>query len=80
MTRDDLVASALVLSFAALVTAHLTLVAGLIFHRPRWHALVALVVFPLAPYWGAKYGKVPRAAFWIASAGAYLALRWLASR
>jgi hypothetical protein len=80
MTRDDLVASALVLSFAVLVTVHVSLVARLAARAPRWKALVALLVAPLAPYWGAKQGRRVQAALWIASATAYVALRWLAAK
>jgi hypothetical protein len=80
MTRDDLVASALVLGFASFVTVHVTIVAGLALRRPRWRALVALAVAPMAPYWAAKNGKVARAALWGATAAAYLVLRRLAAR
>ncbi len=79
MTRDELVASALVLSFACLVTAHAAIVAGLARHRPRWRAAVALFAPPMAPWWG--YRDMPvRVALWVASAIAYGVLRVLATR
>jgi hypothetical protein len=40
------------LAFAALVTAHVRLLFGLVAREPRVRALWALVVPPLAPYWG----------------------------
>jgi hypothetical protein len=78
MTRDEVVASALVLAFAALVTTHGVLVATLAAKPPRWHALAALVVPPLAPYWGARRGRYVGATLWAVSAVAYLVLRQLA--
>lgn len=80
MSRDDLVASALVLSFALLVTAHVALVVGLATRPPRWRALVALFAAPLALYWGYKEGMRGRGAIWIVSAAAYGVMRILASR
>jgi hypothetical protein len=79
MTRDELVASALVLSFASLVTVHAAIVAGLARRRPRWRAALALIAPPLAPWWGYRDMRV-RVALWVAGAIAYGALRLLASR
>ena len=79
MSRDELVAVALVLAFAALVTAHVLLVLGLAARPPRWRALVALVVPPLAPWWGRAAMRL-RAAAWIVAALAYAVLRALAGR
>ncbi len=42
------------LAFAALVTAHVRLLFGLLGREPRLRALWALLVPPLAPYWGYK--------------------------
>jgi hypothetical protein len=39
-------------SFGLLVTAHVALAVGLLLRSPRWRGLVALVVPPLALYWG----------------------------
>ena len=80
MTRDEFVASALVAAFAALVTAHGTLVAGLATRPPRWRALVALVAAPLAPYWAYKERMRGRAVVWVAGAVAYVVLRVVAGR
>jgi hypothetical protein len=78
MSRDELVAAALVLAFAAAVTAHVTLVLGLAGRAPRWRALAALVVPPLAPYWGWS-GLRTRAVLWVAAIAAYGVLRIVAS-
>jgi len=78
--RDEVVAGGLVLAFATLVTAHVMLVAALGAPPRRWHALVALVAPPLAPFWGWRRGLRARAGVWVAAAFAYVALRWLASR
>lgn len=80
MSRDEIVSVALVLAFASLVTAHVVLVAGLLGRRPRWRSLVALVIAPLAPWWGAREAMRWRTRAWLGSAIAYLVLRWLASR
>ncbi len=79
MARDDLIAVALVLAFALLVTAHATIVAGLASRPPRWRGLAALVAAPLAPYWGYRQGMRLRAALWMTSAAAYAVLRTLAA-
>jgi len=80
MTRDEGVMAAVVLSFAALTTAHLTLVAGLAGRSPRWRAAVAAVVAPLAPYWGFRSKMGARAGIWVASAAVYAVARILAGR
>jgi hypothetical protein len=79
MTRDDLLAGALILAFAAFVTSHVALVAGLARVPPRKRALLALFVPPFALYWGFRAGMVVRATLWLASVLAYGALRVLAS-
>ncbi len=68
------------LSFSVLATAHVALVIGLAIRPPRWRALVALPVAPLAPYWGARAGMPVRAVLWGVSAIAYLTLRVIARR
>jgi hypothetical protein len=79
MSRDEAVAIGLVLAFAALVTAHVTIVAGLLARRPRWRAPVALVVAPLAPYWAWQAMRA-RALVWVAAAAAYVVALLLAMR
>jgi len=80
MTTDELLAGALLVAFATLVTAHVALVAGLAGRLPRWRAAVALVAPPLAPYWGYRARMGARAAIWVASAAAYTVLRLVAGR
>lgn len=53
-----------VLAFAFLVTAHLAIAVGLVAKTPRWRALVALVVAPLAPYWAWREHMRVRAGIW----------------
>jgi hypothetical protein len=79
MSRDEIVAGLLVLAFAVVVTSHVALVVGLAGRPPRWRALVALVVPPLAPYWGWN-GLRRRSVLWVVGAAAYLVLRVVASR
>jgi hypothetical protein len=80
MTRDEWLTLSLVVAFATLATTHVTLLVGLAARRPRWRALAAALVFPLAPYWGARNGMPVRCAVWVGSAAGYAVLRWMASR
>jgi hypothetical protein len=80
MTRDEWTMAALVATFASLATAHVTIVAGLAGRPPRWRALAASIVVPLAPFWGFRERMHVRAALWISSAVAYAVARWLAAR
>jgi hypothetical protein len=64
-TRDIVVLSVLLVAFAALVTAHVTIAAGLMRRRPRWHAPLAFVVAPLAPYYAVREHMRLRAFAWI---------------
>ena len=70
-SMDTLLLAVLLLAFATLVTAHVTLSVGLALRAPRWRALVAFCVPPLAPYWGFRAGMPVRAIAWIVSAAAY---------
>jgi hypothetical protein len=80
MTRDDWITVTLIVAFATLMTAHVTLVAGLLARQPRWRALAAALLPPLAPAWGLRAGMPGRTAVWVTSAIAYGVVRWLASR
>jgi hypothetical protein len=80
MSSDERIFLSLVVSFSALATAHVALVIGLAIRPPRWRALVALPIAPLAPYWGARAGMPVRAVVWALSAIAYLTLRVVARR
>jgi uncharacterized membrane protein YphA (DoxX/SURF4 family) len=61
----------LAVAFGALVTAHVALVFGLAARPPRWRALVALVVPPLAPYWGWQERHRVASTTWMAALVAY---------
>jgi|HubBroStandDraft_6_1064221.scaffolds.fasta_scaffold828820_2 hypothetical protein len=80
MTRDEWITVGLIIAFAALVTAQVTIVVGLFARPPRWRALAAAIAPPLAPALGMRAGMPGRAVTWIVSAIGYAFLRWLASR
>jgi hypothetical protein len=80
LSHDECVVVALDVAFATLVTAHVTIVAGLASRPPRWRAAVALVLPPLAPYWAARAGMHARWVTWVAAAAAYAVCLWLAYR
>jgi hypothetical protein len=61
----------LVVAFATWLTTHVTLAVGLVRRAPRWHALVALLVAPLAPWWGWQAKMRLRAALWMTAAAVY---------
>jgi hypothetical protein len=56
-----------------LLVAHVTLVIGLLRRDPWWRGLVALVVPPLAPYWGYEAKLRRRVTLWVLSLAVYLA-------
>jgi hypothetical protein len=80
MASGEWVIVAVVIAFATLITAHVTIVAGLAGRPPRWRAIAAFFVVPMAPYWGVRERMFARSAAWIASAAAYAVGRWLAAR
>jgi hypothetical protein len=55
------------------LVAHVTLVIGLLRRDPWWHGLVALVVPPLAPFWGYEAKLRGRVTLWVTSLVVYLA-------
>jgi sugar phosphate permease len=59
------VAVALIASFAALLTAHVSIVATLLRREPRWRGLVALPVAPLAMYWALRERMYVRGVLWL---------------
>ncbi len=79
-TRDVVVLSILLVAFAALVTTHVTIAAGLLRRRPRWHALLAFVVAPLAPYYAAREQMRARTFAWIGALVVYVTALVLARR
>jgi hypothetical protein len=58
-----------------LVTAHVALVAGLFWVTPRWRALLALLVPPLAPYFGWQARRYVWSGVWLLAGIAYIASR-----
>lgn len=62
--KNLIVVGTLILAFALFITAHVTIVYGLAFRPPRWRALVALFVAPLAPYWAWRERMRIRAGVW----------------
>lgn len=61
----------LVGAFACLVTVHVSIAWGLAWRRPRWRALSALLVVPLAPWLAFRARLRARAVAWLVSAIAY---------
>jgi hypothetical protein len=77
--KDALLVTGLVVTFAVLCTVHVAIVASLLRQHPRWRALVAFVVPPLAPYWALRTGMVVRGGIWIGSVILYTTLLGLAA-
>ncbi len=80
MLRDEIVFGVLVVAFAALVTVHVAICAALVHHKSLWRLPIALVVFPLAPYWAWRQRMHVRALAWIGALVAYALARILAAR
>jgi hypothetical protein len=55
------------------LVAHVTLVIGLLRRPPWWRGLVALVVPPLAPFWGYEARLRGRVTLWVVTLVVYLA-------
>lgn len=55
------------------LVAHVTLVIGLLRRKPWWRGLVALVVPPLAPFWGYEAELRGRVTLWVVTLAVYLA-------
>lgn len=72
---DVLVTVSIITSFAALVTAHVAVCAGLAARDPWWRGAVALVVPFLAPFWAFRERMGKRAIAWTASGAVYVATR-----
>jgi len=71
--RDAVIVTLLVLGFALLVTTHVALCGFLVLHaKPRWRGLAALVVPPLAPWWGLREGRTITTILWLVSLLLYL--------
>jgi hypothetical protein len=62
---------ALAVALVAFVAAHFTLVAGIARRGPWWRAPAALLVAPLAPWWGWHLGMHRSTIAWGAALAAY---------
>jgi hypothetical protein len=72
---DLAVMLALVGSFALLVTAHVAIAVGLALKPPRWRGPVALLLPPLAPFWGMRERMRIRTRLWVAALFVYILAR-----
>ena len=77
--RDIVIVGALVLAFAVLFTVHVTITLSLARRTPRWRALVALVIAPVAPIWAWREHMHVRATIWVVALVAYATTRIIAS-
>jgi hypothetical protein len=59
------------LSLLVFAGAHVSLLGFLVAHAPRLRALVALLVPPLAPYWGWQSGLKMRVYVWTTALALY---------
>jgi hypothetical protein len=69
---------ALAIALAAFVLAHGTLVVALATRREWLRAAGALLVVPLAPWWGWQIGQRVATLVWLAALGAYAGLTFAA--
>jgi hypothetical protein len=73
--KDVLVLGALVVGFAAAMTFHIALVVGLAHRIGPARGFIALVIPPLAPYWGFGVRMRVRSVAWIVSVVIYIVAR-----
>jgi len=59
-------------AFAVLVTTHVVLVVSLSLRKPHWRGLLALLLPPLAPYWGMEEQMRFRSALWVGALVVYV--------
>jgi hypothetical protein len=78
-TVDVAIVATLIGAFGLLVTAHVALSAALLLRPPRWRALAALLLPPLAPYWGYREGWHAGSLVWVAAFCLYAVARMAAS-
>jgi hypothetical protein len=69
--RGSLLTALLVGALAGEIAAHVALIAGLVARRPRWRGLLAILIPPLAPYWGWSAGMHRRVYAWCAALALY---------
>jgi hypothetical protein len=70
--KDLIVVATLVIALALFITAHVTITYGLAWRPPRWRALVAFFVAPLAPFWAWREHMRIRAGIWAAALVLYI--------
>jgi hypothetical protein len=75
--KDTIAYVAMIVAFATLVTAHVTIVFGLAFRAPKWRALASFFVPPLAPFWAYREKMHVRAIAFAAGAIVYVASRFV---
>lgn len=75
--REILAVAVMLVAFAVLVTTHVAIVWGLAGRSPRWRALAAIFLPPLAPWWAFREGLRARGTIWVVAATLYAAARWL---
>ena len=80
MTRDEVAALVLIGSFATWGSLHVLLAWRLGRSAPWWHGLVALVLPPLAPYWGMRSGRRVMGSAWLVAGTVWLLARVFLSR
>ena len=78
--KDMIVVALLLAAFAFVVTMHVAIAFGLARRKPRWRALVALVLPPFAPYWAWHEHMRLRMGFWVGGLVVYVTALVLASR
>jgi hypothetical protein len=79
--RDILVLAAVVLGFAALVTAHVVTIVGMARRRSGWRRCVGALIVPvLAPYWAWQGRMRVRSGVWVGSLLVYVVARVAAAR
>ena len=72
---DFAIVITLLTSFALLLSVHVSLSAALVRRQPRWRGPVALLVPPLAPYWGYQAGLRVRTVLWLVALVLYTTAR-----
>ncbi|MDB4997208.1 MAG: hypothetical protein JWM74_4640 [Myxococcaceae bacterium] len=78
--NDLVVLGSIVVFFAVWVTAHVATIFGLAMRTPRWRAIVAFFVVPLAPYWALRDRMRVRAALWVLGAIGYAVAAFLGKK
>lgn len=69
--KDIVVVALLLLAFALLAVTHVSIVWGLTKLRPRWRAVAAFALPPLAPYWAWREDMRRRSKLWLGALAVY---------